>query len=86
MKQRNRLLGLALMVGIALWSPAILLALEHGGKEHGGQEHGGAAVEEESQGEGAGAAATLNEAAKVLREAGRTDLAAKLEAMAAAEE
>lgn len=90
MNQKNLLIGLVLMLGVALWTPATLLAGEHGGKEHGGtepaaQEHGGK-VMEGSHGMTEDHAATLKEAAKVLREAGRSDLADKLEAMAKMEE
>lgn len=90
MYQRNLLVGLVLMLGVALWSPAAILAGEHGGKEHGGtepaaQEHGGKAMEG-SHGMTEDHAATLNEAARILRQEGHLDLADKLEAMAEMEE
>jgi len=76
MKGRNLLLGLVLMLGAALWAPAVLLAGEHGGKEHGGQEHGGAAVEE-----GRSHAVILKEAAAALQ-ATNPGLASELEEIA----
>lgn len=80
MNKKSMLMGLALVLSVALWSPAVLLAGEHGGSEHGGTKVEG------SHGMTEDHAATLNEAAKVLREAGRSDLADKLEAMAEMEE
>lgn len=85
MNQRNLLIGLALMLGVALWNPVAILAAEHGGKEHGGtepaaQEPGGAKAEGSHAHK-----ATLLEAAAALR-ATRPDLATQLEEIAAEEE
>jgi len=85
MNRKNMLIGLALILSVALWTPAALLAGEHGGQGQAGGEHGGKAMEG-SHGMTKDHAATLNEAAKVLREGGRSDLADKLEAMAEMEE
>ena len=91
MNKKNLLMGLALVLSLVMWSPTAVLAGEHGGKEHGGSEHGEAKMEgshsdgehkEGSHGMMAGHAATLNEAAKVLKQEGHTELAAKIEAMA----
>jgi hypothetical protein len=81
MNRKSMLLGLALILGVALWSPAILFAGEHGGTTV--QEHGGKAMEG-SHHEG-GEAATIREAASILK-ATHPDLAAKLEKIAAEEE
>lgn len=81
MNRRKLLIGLALIVGVALWSPAALWAGEHGGKEHAGAEQGGAPMEE-SQGVTEDRAATLQEAARILRQEGYDELADKLEEIA----
>ncbi|PIQ86106.1 MAG: hypothetical protein COV74_05975 [Candidatus Omnitrophica bacterium CG11_big_fil_rev_8_21_14_0_20_45_26] len=81
MNKKNILMGLALVVSIALWSPSAILAGEHGGKEHGGSEHGGAKMEG-SHGMMADHAGTLKEAARVLKEEGHMELAAEVEAIA----
>jgi hypothetical protein len=70
-----------LMLGFSLGSTAVL-AGEHGGTTV--QEHGGAAMEG-SHSHGEGHAATLREAASILK-ANHPELAAKLEAIAAEEE
>ncbi|MBI4357999.1 MAG: hypothetical protein HY584_01745 [Candidatus Omnitrophica bacterium] len=72
----------ALVLGVSLWNPTVLLAGEHGGKEHAGEEqagkeHGGAQLESH--------AATIREAADALR-ATNPDLAARLDQIAAQEE
>ena len=77
MKKILTTLVFVLMFGVTLWSPAVLLAGEHGGKEQAGKEHGGAQMESH--------AATIREAAAILK-ATHPDLAAKLEAIAAEEE
>ena len=91
MNKKNMLMGLALVLSLAMWSPSAILAGEHGGKEHGGSEHGGAKMEgshshgehkEGSHGMMADHIATLNEAAKVLKQEGHAELAAELESMA----
>lgn len=84
MKKILAMLVFVLMFGVTLRSPAIL-AGEHGGKElaGGGQEHGGTAMEG-SHHHGEGTAATIMEAASILK-ATHPDLAAKLEAIAAEE-
>ncbi|MBI4115172.1 MAG: hypothetical protein HY447_01215 [Candidatus Omnitrophica bacterium] len=82
MNRKSMLIGLALMLGTTLWSPAVLLAGEHGGSEV--KEHGGEAVEGSHQ-HGEGHAATIREAASILKST-HPDLAAKLEAIAAEEE
>lgn len=74
MNWKKPLLGSALVLGVAVSMPQILLA-----GEHGGQEHGGTAVEA-----GQGHAATIQEAAAILK-ATHPDLAARLEAIAAEE-
>ncbi|MBI4115073.1 MAG: hypothetical protein HY447_00700 [Candidatus Omnitrophica bacterium] len=71
----------ALAFGVSLWNP-VLLAAEHGGSEM--KEHGGEAIEGAHQ-HGEGHAATIREAASILK-ATHPDLAAKLEAIAAEEE
>lgn len=94
MDMKKMLLGLALVLCVAMWSPAALLAGEHGG-EHGGAapadgEHGGAAVEGSHGHMDKGShhemmadhIATLKEAAKVLKQDGHAELAAELESMA----
>jgi len=78
------ILMLPLIASVMMWN-GMALAKEHGGEKAGGGEHGGKAMEG-SHGMTEDHAATLNEAAKVLREAGRSDLADKLEAMAKMEE
>lgn len=83
MSKKNILIGLALVMSIALWSPAAVLAGEHGGSEHGGSKMEGSHghMEEGSHGM-AEHIATLKEAAKVLRQEGHSELAAELEEMA----
>ena len=73
-----------LTLGIALCSPAVLLAAEHGGTEVAGSEHGGTAMMEGSHHHGNDTAATIMEAASILK-ATHPDLAAKLEKSAVAE-
>lgn len=75
------LMGLALVLSVALWSPAAVLAGEHGGQKAAGGEHGGAAMEG-SHGMTEDHMATLQEAADLARQSGRDDLAKKLEDMA----
>ena len=74
-------MGLALVLSVALWSPAAVLAGEHGGQKAAGGEHGGAAMEG-SHGMTEDHMATLQEAADLARQSGRDDLAKKLEDMA----
>ncbi|MBI4430984.1 MAG: hypothetical protein HY587_04665 [Candidatus Omnitrophica bacterium] len=83
-----------LTLSVSLWSPLALLAAEHGGstvQAQGGttaQEHGGTAMGtammEGSHAHGGDTAATIMEAASILK-ATHPDLAAKLEKIAAAE-
>lgn len=73
-----------LTLGISLWNPAALLAAEHGGTEVAGAEHGGTAMMEGSHSHGEDTAATIMEAASILK-ATYPDLAAKLEKIAAEE-
>lgn len=75
MNRKSALLGLALMLGVTLWSPAVLLAGEHGGSEHGGTKVEG------SHGMTEDHMATLKEAAQALKDT-HPDLAKKLEDMA----
>lgn len=82
MNRKSMLLGLALILGVTLWSPAILFAGEHGGTTV--QEHGGTAMEG-SHSHGESHAATIREAASILK-ATHPDLAAKLEKIAMEEE
>ncbi|OGX04732.1 MAG: hypothetical protein A3G87_03630 [Omnitrophica bacterium RIFCSPLOWO2_12_FULL_50_11] len=81
MNKKNMLMGLALVLSVALWSPAAVLAGEHGGQKAAGGEHGGAAMEG-SHGMTEDHMATLQEAADLARQSGRDDLAKKLEDMA----
>jgi len=79
MKKISTMFVFALMLGMLAWSPALVLAGEHGGSAI--HEHGGAAMEG-SHGEGD--AAILQKAASILK-ASHPDLAAQLEAVAAGE-
>ena len=67
-----------LVLGTLLWNPSLVLAGEHGGTTV--QEHGGTAMEG-SHSHGEGTAATIMEAASILK-ATHPDLAAKLEKIA----
>ena len=67
-----------LMLGTLLWNPSLVLAGEHGGTTV--QEHGGTAMEG-SHSHGESHAATIREAASILK-ATHPDLAAKLEKIA----
>ncbi|OGW84179.1 MAG: hypothetical protein A2Z83_03390 [Omnitrophica bacterium GWA2_52_8] len=81
MNKKNMLMGLALVLSVALWSPAAVLAGEHGGEKAAGGEHGGTAMEG-SHGMMEDHSATLEEAVKVLKQEGHAELAAKIEAIA----
>ncbi len=70
-----------LTFGIALCSPAVLLAAEHGGTEVAGSEHGGTAMMEGSHGHMAENLSAIKEAAGLLK-ATHPELAAKLEKIA----
>jgi hypothetical protein len=81
MNKKNMLIGLALLLSVAMWSPAAILAGEHGGQGEAGGEHGGKAMEG-SHGMTEDHMATLKEAANILKQEGHADLAKKLEDMA----
>jgi len=76
MNKKNMLMGLVLMLSLAMWSPTVILAGEHGGTEHGGTKVEG------SHGMMDDHVGTLRDAAKALKEDGHAELAAKIEEMA----
>lgn len=81
MKRKSGLLGVLLALGLAVASPQLLFAGEHGGSEHGGEAVEGGQAEGSHGAAMADSSAVLTEAAGVLEKEGYADLAAKLKAM-----